>query len=991
MAIIALVAVLLTMGASVWTRVLWFQSLGYTSVFTTQLTTQALLFVVGGLVTALLVASSLAIGFRTRPIYAPSTPEQDALDRYRAMFDPLRRLGVWLVPAVLGAFAGTAMASQWKTFLLWRNGGDFGTKDPAFGMDVGFFVFRLPWWEFFVDYVLMSLALATIVAALTHYVYGGLRLGGSAGGTRTTRAAIVHLSVLCAGLALVQAISYWLSRYSLSVQSSTKITGMTYTDAHAVLPSRSILAVAAVICALFFLATIRTGSWRLPIVGVSLLAVLALVVGTLYPAIVQSVQARPNQYSLETEYVDRNIKSTRAAFAIDKVIKSDYTATTTATPGQLRQDAETVPGIRIMDPSVVSTTFKQQQAIRGYYDFAPSLDVDRYTLDGKTQDTIVGVRELSLPASAQGTRNWVSDHTVYTHGYGVVAAYGNRKGPDGQPVYFETGTTPGPLKVTQPRVYFGELSTPYSIVGGPPGGTQRELDYGDTTSTYEGSGGVSIGSFARRLAYAVTYRDPNIVLSDTITDQSRLLDVREPRERVQAVAPWLTLDGNPYPTVVNGRIQWVVDGYTTSDHYPYSQLTQIGDATADSLTERPSSNVAALGAEQVNYMRNSVKATVDAYDGHVTLYAWDDTDPVLKAWSSAFGNTVEPLSAISGELMSHLRYPEDLFKVQRQLLASYHVTDPSTFLYESQKWKVPSDPTGSTTATPASGATTASPAATDSGDAQPPYYQSIAMPGTGSPTFSLTTSFIPNNRTRLSGYLSADSDAGATAGKRRAGYGILRLLQVDNDAVDGPGQVANKIKSSSDNSAAFSLTLSQWLNNGGSNLTMGNLLTLPVGGGFLYVQPLYLRGAAGGTSFPQVKAIVTVFGDKIAWSDSLDGALDALFAGSAGASSDDKASPPSGTPSGPVTGEVARQLRLAQQAMNDGQKALAKGDFAAYGQAQTRLKAALEAAVKAQQAPAPTGSPTPTPAATATPTPTPAATATPTPAATGTPTPTGTP
>jgi len=683
LAILGVLVVVVTIAAQLWTEVLWFDSVDFTGVFWVEQLTKLGLFAVGVLIVAAIVASSMLIGYRTRPVYPPVSAEQQNLDHYRELLEPLRRLATVAAPAVLGVFAGLAAASQWQTFLLWVNRVPFGSRDAQFNLDIGFFVFTLPWLRFLVGFLTMALVLGVLAAAATHYVYGGLQLQTK--GERTTTAARVHLSLLLAGLVLVRAGSWWLDRYSLTTKDSRLITGLTYTDQHAVMPTKAILAVAGIMCAALFVATIWTHSWRLPGVGVGLLVVCAVVVGGIYPAMVQSFKVKPSEKSLEAPFIDRNIKATRAAYGLAATQVIDYKASTTATQGALRNDTATIPGIRLVDPSVVSPTFKQLQAVKNYYQFPDALDVDRYTLAGKVEDTVVAVRELELAGLPVDQRNWVNDHTVYTHGFGLVAAHGNRSEGDGQPVFYQKNIPPvGPLSPFEPRIYFGERSPNYSIVGGPANGPKKELDYpddsptGQQNTTYAGKGGVAIGDLARKTAYAIKYRELKLLLSDTVNSSSRLLDHRTPRERVARVAPWLTLDGNSYPAVVDGRVQWIIDGYTTSANYPYSRLQQIDSATADSVTERTTS-VQALAAAQVNYMRNSVKATVDAFDGSVKLYTWDNQDPMLKAWSKAFSGTVRPMSQISGDLMAHLRYPEDLFKVQRSLMAKYHVTDAGAF------------------------------------------------------------------------------------------------------------------------------------------------------------------------------------------------------------------------------------------------------------------------------------------------------------------------
>jgi uncharacterized protein len=976
-AIIVALGFVVSIMASVWTEVLWYDSVGFADVFTTQLTTRVLLFVVGFVLVAALVASSLVIGYRTRPIYAPVTAQQQNLDQYREAIEPLRRIGMVLIPAILGLLAATGASGQWKTFLLWRNSVDFNVDDPQFGMDLSFFVFTLPWIRFVLGFLTMALVMALIAAAFTHYVYGGLQIQSRA--ERTTRAARTHLAVLLAVLVLVRAANYWFDRYALATKDSPLLTGIRYTDANAVLPAKAILAIAAIMTAGMFIAAIWTRSWRLPVVGVALLVVTSIVVGSIYPALVQRFQVRPSEKTLELPYIERGIEATRAAYGIKDVEIQEYTAATTASSGQLRDDAETIPGIRLVDPIVVSPTFKQLQSVKSYYAFPDALDVDRYTVEGKVRDTVLAVRELDLDGIPANQRNWLNDHTVYTHGFGLVAAYGNQRTADGAPVFYERNIPQaGELPDFEPRIYFGEQSPSYSIVGGPDGSSPREFDYPDNSPagqknvTYSGEGGVALGSLPRKLAYALKYRELNLLLSDAVNERSRILDHREPLERVERVAPWLTPDGNPYPAVVDGRVQWIIDGYTTSDAYPYSKLTEIDTATSDSVTAR-SSSVQPIGQGKVNYIRNSVKATVDAYDGSVRLYTWDEQDPVLKAWSKAFDNTVLPMSQISADLMSHLRYPEDLFKVQRQMLNRYHVTDASSFYGGQDFWEIPEDP--------------AQEASVD----QPPYYLTLKMPEQEDARFSITTTFKPvGDRQLLTGFLAVDAEPGSTAGRPSQDYGTMRLLTLPKDSqVSGPGQVQNEIGSSNATSPDSALNLSQFLNNArqsGSRVTLGNLLTLPVGGGLLYVQPIYVR-AQGDSAFPLQRATVVAFGDKLAWAYTLDGALDGLFGGNSGATAGDSGTggtggtpttpPTGGTPTKPPAADaaaLAKALTDIQAAYAAGQKALRDGDFAAYGTAQKQLDDAIKRAVAASPqggsttvTPSPTGTATPTPSATSTP------------------------
>ena len=965
--VLVVLAVAGSIAASIFTDLWWYDSVGFRSVFVTELGTKVVLFLAAGLLTAGAVAVSLVVAYKTRPLYVPVTQAQQVLDQYRQALDPLRKVAVVLVPAILGLLAGSGSMGAWKTYLLWRNGVPFGTKDPQFGLDIGFFVFTLPWLRFLVSFLTVVLVLSLLAGAFTHYVYGGLQLPGRG---RSTRSAFIHLSTIGALLALVRGAGYWLDRYSLSTGDGDLITGITYTGAHAVMPTKAILAVAAVITAGFFLASIWTRSWRLPLIGVGLLVVTAIVVGGIYPALIQSIKVRPSEKSLEAKYIQRNIDATRAAYGLDGIKTTTYSAATNAGAGQLRADAATIPGIRLVDPNVVSPTFRQLEGLRQYYQFPDTLDVDRYTIDGKVQDAVVAAREINLDGVPDGQRNWLNDHTVYTHGYGFVAAYGNQRTAEGDPVFFSSGLKTHPdLGDFEPRIYFGENSPDYSIVGAPPGATEREFDYpddsgpgGQRNNTYEGTGGVPIGSFARKAAYAVKYSEPKFLLSDAVNGSSRLLDHRSPKERVERVAPWLTLDGNVYPAVVDGRIQWVVDGFTTTANYPNSQLTDLGQDTADSVSQESTSVTVSSGL--VNYIRNSVKATVDAFDGTIKLYAWDENDPLLQAWSKAFGGTVLPLSDISGDLMQHLRYPQDLFKVQRQMVTKYHVTDANSFYGGQDYWRVPKDPTHATQDVPT-------------------YYQSLAMPDQSEPAFSLTTTFVPSGssaggREILRGFLAVDADAGTADGKRSDQYGSMRLLETPGASnVDGPGQVENQIEVSTARSASPSepLNLSQFIaqnRQSGKTLTFGNLLTLPVGEGLLYVQPMYVRASKESGSFPQIKATVAVFGKQVAWGETLDQALDGLFGGNSGATAGDAGAAPdsgsTGGTGGTTTGDqaaYAAAIAAIQAAYEEGQAALRKGDLTAYAAAQDKLKAAIAAATAIEPSPdggsGSTASPSPSP------------------------------
>ncbi|MFJ8788893.1 UPF0182 family protein [Streptomyces sp. NPDC102462] len=924
--VLAVLGMAFTMFAGFWTDWLWYRSVHYSSVFTTTLWTKIGLFAVFGLLMALAVGFNIWLAHRLRPPLSAMSMEQQSLDRYRMGIAPFKRWLLLGITALVGLIAGASAASQWRTWLMWVNGVPFHEKDPQFHLDVSFYAFDLPWYRFLLGFGFAATILSVIAAVLTHYLYGGLRV--TSPGARATAAATGHLSVLIGVFVALKAVAYWLDRYGLAVKSSDfkatgNWTGLRYVDANAYLPAKTILFCIAVICALLFFATLWRRTWQLPVIGFGLMVLSAILIGGLYPAIVQKFQVQPNEQAKEAPYVQKNLKATRQAYGIDDTKVTEYEGKSTTTDKtQLRDDVNSAASIRIMDPNIVSPTFQQLQQMRNYYAFPTNLDVDRYSKDGKDQDTVIGLRELNLDGIPKN--NWINDHFRYTHGYGAVAGKGTEADSEGRPVFTEYNLpSKGDLGTYEQRIYYGEKTTTYSIVGGP----QKEIDYsddnGEKTTSYRGKSGVSLANPINRAAYAVAFNEPQILYSGAIGDGSRILYNRTPKERVEAVAPWLTIDGDAYPAVVKGRIQWVVDAYTTTNGYPYSSRTTLGDTTADSLTATNNSRAVVAQQNQVNYIRNSVKATVDAYTGEVKLYEWDTKDPVLKTWMKAFPGTVHPKSDISGDLMAHLRYPQDLFKVQRELLTRYHVTDAQTFLTGSEVWQVPDDPTNK------------------SGNAVPPYYLSMRMPDQTAQSFSLSTTFTPNGRDNLSAFMSVDAEAGTSD------YGKIRILKLPTSTtVDGPKQVQSQFNSEQEIASAIKL-----LEGGSSQVEYGNLLTVPLDGGLMYVEPVYVRG--GGLKYPLLRKVLVTYEGRTAFEDTLDDALDVVFGAKA------STPPPSDTDNGAGTGTenpppasgdptVQQALKDAQKAFDAGQEALKNNDWAAYGKAQKDLQDALKQAEDAQ-------------------------------------------
>ena len=924
---ITLVALLIAGGILVsistfYADLLWFRSVGYQSVWQTTLFTKASLFIVVGLITALVVLLNVMIAYRNRPIYAPMAVEADNLERYRTQIEPRKKLFALGIFAFIFYVGGSSATPLWSTWLQFRNATEFGVKDPQYGLDISFFAFKLPMYQSIIGWATSTLIFGLIAAVIVHYLYSAIRLPQPGQKLSTTGAAQVQLSVLLGLIVLTKAGSYWLDRYALTLKDGRLITGLTYTDVNAVLPAKAILAAIAVICSILFFANIIRRSWSLPVAGVGLLLVSSLVIQTAYPAIIQQFQVKPSESNKEAPYIQRNIEATRAAYDIADVEIKDYNATLNASAGQLTNDANTISNIRLMDPNVLSATFRQLQQIKPYYTFAETLDIDRYQINNTQRDAVVAVRELNIDGNP--ARNWINDHLVYTHGFGFVAAYGNTVDADGKPNFIVGDLPPtSGLGKFEPRIYFGENVPDYSIIGGNSK-TDVEFDYPDDASpngqkntTYKGKGGVPVGNLFNRLVFTIKYQEQRILLSNLINSESKILFNRNPRERVSKVAPWLTLDGDPYPAVVDGKIKWIIDGYTTSAGYPYAQKTTLSGSTSDALTAN-SNSITAQSNQTINYIRNSVKATVDAYDGTVSLYEWDVADPVLKTWAKAYPGVIKPKSEISEKLMAHLRYPEDLFKVQRDILSSYHVQNALAFYGGQDFWRVPRDPS-------TFGGNIAN---------QPPYYTTLQLPGEKSLSFMLATPFVPRGgRENLSAFAAVNASPGDE-------YGKITVLQLPRSTnIPGPTQVASNFEAKPEVATTLSL-----LRQGGSDVVLGNLLTLPVGGGLLYVQPVYVRATANAAAYPLLQKVLVSFGDQIGFDDNLKGALDQVFGGNSGTSASGGAS--GGTTA--TTSSLSAALNSARQALADAQRALTKGDFAAYGKAQDRLKSAINAAISAQ-------------------------------------------
>lgn len=980
-AIAAALVVLLLLGprfVDTYVDWLWFGELGYRSVFTTQLVTRVIIFFVVAILLGAVVFAALALAYRTRPVFVPTAGPNDPIARYRtAVMSRLRLVGIG-VPAFIGVLAGFVAQSYWQQVQLFLHGGSFGVADPQFGIDLGFYAFDLPFYRLILSYLFVATFLAFVANLLGHYLFGGIRLAGRNGAL--SRAARIQLITLVGLLMLLKAVAYWLDRYELlsHTRGGKPFTGAGFTDINAVLPAKLILLAIAVICAVAVFSAIVLRDLRIPAIGVVLLLLSSLVVGAGWPLVVEQISVRPNAAQKESEYISRSITATRQAYGLteETVTYRDYAGNATATAQQVAADRATTSNIRVLDPNIVSPAFTQFQQGKNFYNFPERLNMDRYRdAQGNLRDYVVAARELNPDRLIDNQRDWINRHTVFTHGNGFIASPANTvrgiaNDPNqngGYPEFLASVVgangevvSPGPAPLSQPRIYFGPViasaADDYAIVG--ESGTPREYDYETNTDTrnytYTGSGGVPIGNWLTRSVFAAKYAERNFLFSNVINDTSKILFNRDPADRVEAVAPWLTTDTSVYPAIVNERIVWIVDGYTTLDNYPYSELSTLSSVTTDS--NEVAQNRLQLD-KQVSYIRNSVKATVDAYDGTVTLYAQDEQDPVLQAWMKVFPETVKPKSDITPELQEHLRYPEDLFKVQRALLAKYHVDDPVTFFSTSDFWDVPLDP---------------NPTASSY---QPPYYivaKDLAE-NNNSTSFQLTSAMNRFRRDFLAAYISASSDPET--------YGRLTVLTVPGQ-VNGPKLAFNAISTDT----AISTELGQIGRDGQNRIRWGNLLTLPMGaGGLLYVAPIYASpgNTDAASTYPRLIRVAMMYNDQIGYGPTVREALTDLFGPGADATATGPAAtneppagqqpqqrPPTGSqqpaavpptrpgqtppaqqpevpvavpPTGPtqLSAAKAAALQNVNAALDALRGAQESGDFAQYGEALQRLDDAM--------------------------------------------------
>ena len=911
-----------------YTDLLWFREVDKSDVFWGTLRAKLVVGLLAGLGTALIVGVNLWLVERLAPRYGLTVVARPQAERARAVLSPyLRPLRIGIA-AFLGLVVGLQASGLWQTFLLWRNRVPFGQRDALFNRDVGFYVFELPFQRAVFGWLFTTLVLTTILVAAGHYILGGIR--PQAETNRIAAQAQSHLCVLLGLIVALKAWGYWLDKYQLLFSPRGVVAGASYTDVKAQLPALEVLFWVALICAGMFFWGARRGGLMVPLISIVLLAGVSLIMGGIVPAVFQRFRVEPQELLRERPYIQRNIDATRESFALGGVSTQQFPAAGNLTPKDIQDNRQTVENIRLWDPDVLKPAVRNLQAIAQYYTFS-DVDVDRYQVDGQKRQVMISVREVDPNLLAPAARSWQNVHLAYTHGYGMVAVQVNTSVSGGQPDFIvsEFQTKNAKIPVEEPRVYFGEppANAPEFVVANT---AQPEFDAPSSTgeggaglSNYNGSGGVQLSDMARRLAFGLRFRDINLLISGNIKSDSRLMFNRDIRDRVELAAPFLQWDGDPYAVVVDGRIKFVRDGYTTSENYPYAQRVDLADAAR--RNEVGSRGVQGIG----NYIRNSVKAVVDAYTGEVTLYAYDETDPILRAWRKAFPNLFAPKqAAVASNLDEHFRYPEDLFSIQTWIYASYHIGNPDVFYSREDFWTLPDDRSGELQRQEDTGGLTIRASVKAR-----PYYLLTNLPGSKQLEFVLVMPFTPNNKENMVSYLAANSDP--------TDYGKLTLFNLDRSrTIFGPTQVNARILANP--TIASELTL---LSQRGSRVLLGNLLIVPVKESLLYVQPIFVQGSAA-NSIPLLQRVAVYYNNSVGYASTLAAAVSQVVSGEAPPTpggGEETPPPPAGG-----TGETANVqdlLRQANEAYRSAQQALEAGNLGLYQQRINRMAELLQQAL----------------------------------------------
>jgi uncharacterized protein len=924
---------LLSFLSSFYVDVLWYREVGLQRIFWTRLAAQAGLGAAFFLAFFVLLIANLFVMRRLAPMIVPVTPEQEIVERFRESIEPYLRIAIPIGAAILSLFVGLAASSHWEEFLLWRSsaGIAFGEPEAVFGRDPAFYVFVLPWWKYLQSWLLGALIGITVIVAIGHFLQGGIRPQAVGLSEKVDPQVRAHISVLLGLILLVKAWGYWLGRFDLLTSERGVVQGASYTGVNAHLPALTLLTIVAVLCALLFFVNARYRAWSLPIIAVGLLLLVSILLGTAYPAFIQQFRVNPNEQQLEEPYIARNIAATRRAFGLETVELERMTEfDPRVTAADIEANEATVANIRLWRPTVLKENFQSVQRIRQYYEFN-DVDVDRYQIGDVQRVLMVSGREVSQSGISESARTWQNQHLVYTHGFGAVAAQVNSLSPDGAPLLTLEDIPPaGEPQADQERIYFGEIDDVEFVV---VNSSTAELDYegatGEEPFVYDGDGGIDVGGLFRRALFAWRFRDANLLISGQITSESRVLMKRGIDERVAEPLPFLTFDHDPYLAITSDSYVWIWDAYTTSNAYPYSQSIDLADVTGGLLP-----------AQDLNYVRNPVKAVMDAYDGTITYYA-DLNEPVMAAWDRAFPGVFTPIENASTELRAHFRYPENLFQAQAFHFANYHVENPAAFYRKQDFWEIPVDPT----LTPTDAlAATSEPTADQTGRRLLPSYQLLKLPGDEQERFHLTIPFQPENRLNMVGWMAANSDP--------EGYGDLVAFTLPSGRdVDGPGLVFSRVNSDEEFSEQRTL-----LGTGGSQVLFGDLLTIPIENSILYVLPVYVR-AAGESAVPELELVLVVNGATVTLAGSLPEAIEAAT----GAVSGEEPVEPPPPGGGTAQQQIQRLLAQAVDHFQRAQEALTAGDLATYQseleQAQALVERANELAAGEGAPPSPSPSP----------------------------------
>lgn len=911
LAIVVVGYLLLTAAGTIWTDFLWFDSIDYRNVWLRNWGMSLLLGAVGIAVSFGVLWLSLRLVDYFSPRWAPFdlTEEEELIERFREWIEPRIAQIRFLVTAGLAIILGLTVATWRDEVFLFLNSQEFGEAEPIFNLDLGFYMFELALFETAVDWVFNLLVLATVVVAIAQYLNGGIRFDGRS--VSTSRGAKIHLSVMFALIALVRAVSYRLDTYELLLsENAESFFGPGYTDINARLPALRLLLIIALIAAVLFILNIFRQGWTLAVVSVGSWLVVAIAAGAIYPAIIERVQVQPNELERERPYLINNLDMTRDAYQLDEVEVVPFPASSDLTADDIDDNRSTIDNVRIWNTSVLPRTYQNFQELEPYYALS-KVDTDRYLIEENPRQLMIAVRELeelNLPRD-----DWQNTHLFYTHGFGAVLNEANIVQPDGQPNFLLKDVPPVAsvprLELQEPRVYFGETYQPGRPVIVKTGTEPQEIDIpleqGTQFNEYEGEAGVEVDNIFKRLAFAFRYRDLNLLISSQIRSDSRVLVERNVQAIVDEVAPFLEADADPYPVILGGRILWILDMYTTSTRYPYSQPLETEALDRLKIT----SNL----TTEINYLRNSVKAVVDAQNGDVTFYLFDPEDPVARAWSETYPELFESAENMPDGLDEHLRYPQDLFRLQSEIYLEYHVTDEAQLFSGNDAWSLPGDPS------------TIDRSGNERlfGDLRPitsptplaqmlPYYLLTELPEEDELSYLLLQPFTPRDRRNMVGFLGADSTPGR--------YGrLIELRMPQGRLVDGTEQAGQRIEQD----AEISQQLSLWRGEG-SNVIKGDMLVVPIEESVVYFQPIFLEEQGG--AFPEFRRIAVVYADRVEWAESINGALELVF----GEADDEEPGDGDGEEPPPSDQTIEELVAEANEAFNNAEAALRRGDLAEY-------------------------------------------------------------